>query len=167
MKTIKLILVLAVMSSVFLGCVQAPVGTPTPMPSPTAAPIPTAVPTTVMPSPSPTMISSPIKYIVWIDSDYGFYTIRAVRGNHSLFLPPYFDILNFTIHTGDKVRWMNDDSYDFPLTIVSNEGLWTGRTGLMRYQGEHFEYIFNKTGTYDFSIQEYPRIEHQKITVAP
>jgi len=60
---------------------------------------------------------------------------------------------------------MNDDGYDFPLTLVSNEGLWSGKTGLMRYQGEHFEYIFNMTGTYTFSIQEYPRLEQQKITV--
>jgi hypothetical protein len=60
---------------------------------------------------------------------------------------------------------MNDDSYDFPFTLVSNEGLWTGRSGYLRWQGERFEYNFNKTGTYSFSIKEFPKIETQKITV--
>lgn len=102
---------------------------------------------------------------MWIDSDFGFYRVRAVQGNMSLTLSPDLDILNFTIKAGDRVKWINDDSYDFPLTIASNEGLWTGRTGLMRYQGERFEYEFNRTGIYTFSIKEYPRIPNQKIIV--
>lgn len=106
-------------------------------------------------------------YRVWVDSDFGFYRIRALRGNSSYDLPPDFDILNFTIRVGDSVRWINDDSYDFPLTVVSNEGLWTGRTGLMRYQTEEFQYTFNRTGTYTFSIREYTDIPNQKITVIP
>jgi plastocyanin len=68
---------------------------------------------------------------------------------------------------GDSVRWINDDSYDFPLTIVSNEGLWTGRTGRMRYQTGRFDYTFNRTGIYTFSIEECPHIENQTITVEP
>lgn len=148
----------------FLGCLQPPVTpTPTPTITPTVAPTPAPTPSpTPMITPMPGM---PVKYIVWMDSDFGFYRIRAVQGNSSITLPPDFDILNFTINVGDKVKWMNDDSYDFPLTIVSNEGLWTGRTGLTRYQGERFEYTFNKTGTYTFSIGEYPRIPNQKIIV--
>lgn len=39
-------------------------------------------------------------------------------GNTSVQLPSDFAILNFTINPGDKVRWMNDDSYDFPFTLV-------------------------------------------------
>jgi len=106
-------------------------------------------------------------YRVWVDSDYGFYMIRAIRGNSSYDLPAGFNILNFTIHAGDSVRWINDDSYDFPLTVVSNEGLWSGRTGLMRYQTERFDYTFNRTGTYTFSIREYQDLENQTITVIP
>ncbi len=154
---------------IFSGCVgKTPVGTPVPTAVPTAieTPQPTIVPTVLVPTPtlSP-QIAPPVKYIVWIDSDLGFYRMRAVRGNTSVQLPADLNILNFSIHVGDKVRWMNDDSYDFPLTLVSNEGLWTGRAGLMRYQGERVEYTFNKTGAYTFSIKEYPRIEQQKITV--
>jgi len=167
MKIIKFVaFAIIILSSVFSGCVQPPAGTPTPTITPTIIETsqPTAVPTTHIPTPTPSM-EFPVKYRVWIDSDYGFYRIRAIQENHSLQLPPDFDILNLTIRVGDRVRWMNDDSYDFPLTIVSNEGLWTGRTGLMRYQGERFEYTFNKTGIYTFSIREYPRIQQQEITV--
>ncbi len=166
MKKIEQIsIILVFLSSVFLGCVQEPVGTPTP--TPTATETPTPVPTTFIPTPTPAPTPSlgPVKYRVWLDSDLGFYRVRAIRGNSSLNLPPDFNILNFTINAGDSVRWMNDDSYDFPLTIVSNEELWTGRTGLMRWQGERFEYTFNMTGTYTFSIREYPRIRPQKIIV--
>lgn len=171
MKIIKLVaFAIIILSSVFPGCVQPPAGTPTPTVTPTVIKTlqPTAVPTTYIPTPtSAPVLELPVKYRVWIDSDYGFYRIRAIQENYTLQLPPDLDILNITIRVGDSVRWINDDSYDFPLTVVSNEGLWTGRTGLMRYQGERFEYTFNKTGIYTFSIREYPRIQQQKITVKP
>lgn len=154
---------------IFSGCVgETPAGTPTPTAVPTATETPQPTIILTVPAPTPALspqIAPPVKYIVWIDSDLGFYRVRAVRGNTSVRLPADLDILNFSINVGDKVRWMNDDGYDFPLTLVSNEGLWTGRAGLMRYQGERVEYTFNKTGTYTFSIQEYPRIKQQKITV--
>ncbi|VVB86329.1 Uncharacterised protein [uncultured archaeon] len=170
MKKIKLFLIVFVtLLLIFSGCVgKTPVGTPVPTAVPTATemPQPTIAPTVPVPTPSFTPVTAlPATYIVWIDSDFGFYRMRAVRGNTSIQLPSDFPILNFSIYVGDKVRWMNDDSYDFPLTLVSNEGLWTGRAGLMRYQGERVVYTFNKTGTYTFSIKEYPHIEPQKITV--
>jgi hypothetical protein len=171
MKIIKVITVVIIaLSSVFLGCVQPPVGTPAPTVTPTATVQPAVFPT-LSPTPTPLPVPTPapehIMYRVWIDSDYGFYRVRAIMGNSTLDLPSDFDVLNFTIKVGDSVRWINDDSYDFPLTIVSNEGLWTGRTGLMRYQTERVEYMFNKTGTYTFSIEEFPRIQNQTITVKP
>jgi hypothetical protein len=167
---IKLFLIVFVtLLLIFSGCVgKTPVGTPVPTAVPTATetPQPTIVPTVPVPTPLLTPVTAPpATYIVWIDSDLGFYRIRAVKGNTSIQLPTDFPILNFSIYVGDTVRWMNDDSYDFPLTLVSNEGLWTGRAGLMRYQGERVTYTFNKTGTYTFSIKEYSRIEPQKITV--
>ncbi len=157
-----MILVIAV---AFLGCLQPPVGTPTP--TPTAIETPQVTPTTPAPIPAPTVITvvEPVMYRVWIDSDFGFQRVRAIKGDAYYRLPPKFNILNFTINAGDSVRWINDDSYDFPLTVVSNEGLWTGRTGLTRYQTERFEYTFNTTGTYTFSIREYPRLPNQTITV--
>lgn len=173
MKINKLIpVVLVIISLFFLGCVKPQVGTPTPTVTLTATEtlLPT-IPATSTPTPTPALTSTPvvgpIKYRVWIDSDFGFYRVRAIIGNSTLDLPSDFNILNITIKVGDSVRWINDDSYDFPLTIVSNQGLWTGRTGLMRYQGERFDYTFNKTGAYTFSIEEYPRIENQTIAVKP
>ncbi len=163
-----MLIVLGIVSSIFLGCVEKPAGTPTPTAAPTV--VPTVVPTTPppMPTPVPSPASvTPAMYRVWIDSDYGFYMVRGVRGDSALNLSSDFKILNFTINVGDSVRWINDDSYDFPLTVASEEGLWTGRTGLMRWKGDRFEYTFNKTGTYTFYIEEYPRLEKQKITVKP
>ncbi|MDP2766467.1 MAG: hypothetical protein Q8O41_03315, partial [Candidatus Methanoperedens sp.] len=98
----------------------------------------------------------------------GFYKVRAIRDSISINLPADFNVLNFTISVGDKLEWINDDSYDFPITVVSNEGLWTERpAGYLRYNDERFVHIFNKTGTYTFSLKEYPRIQHQKIIVNP
>jgi hypothetical protein len=173
---IKLLMIVFVtLLLIFSGCVgKTPVGTPVPtavptttaVPAATEIPSPTIVPTVPVPTPLLTPVTAPpATYIVWIDSDFGFYRMRAVKGNTSIQLPSNFPILNFSIYVGDTVRWMNDDSYDFPLTLVSNEGLWTGRAGLMRYQGERVTYTFNKTGTYTFSIEEYSHIEPQKITV--
>lgn len=173
-----ILIVLIIVSIASSGCVETPTGTPAPtikptatetiFPAPALTPVPTiSTPTTTLtplPSPEPGL---PVRYRVWIDSDLGFYMVRAMRGNSTLNLPFGFQILNFSIKVGDKVRWLNDDSYDFPMTLVSKEGLWTGRTGLMRYQGERVEYTFNKTGTYTFSIQEFPRIAPQRITVNP
>jgi hypothetical protein len=174
MKKIKLItIMLIILSSVLLGCVGKQVGTPTPTATPTTTETvkPTVVPTIPSPTPTPTPAPTPklfpITYKVWIDSDRGFYIVRAVNGTTYVALPSGFDRLNFTINSGDKVRWINDDSYDFPLTLISNEGLWTGRTGLMRYNNTFFEYTFNKTGTYTFSIKEFQRIQNQTIIVNP
>jgi len=55
--------------------------------------------------------------------------------------------------------------YDFSFTLVNNEGLWTGQTAFMQYQGQLFEYTFNKTGIYTFYVKEFPMIAPQKITV--
>lgn len=165
------VIIAVIISMIFPGCIEErPAGTPTPTATPTATetPPPTIVPTTYIPTPVSTPeIRIPVKYRVWIDTDYGFYRVRAIKGNTSMQLPSDFDILNFTINLGDRVRWINDDGYDFPLTVVSNEGLWTDREGYLRWQGERFEYTFNKTGTYTFSIKEYPRILNQTIVVNP
>ncbi|MCZ7399950.1 MAG: hypothetical protein O8C62_09820 [Candidatus Methanoperedens sp.] len=170
MKINKLIpVVIVIISLFFLGCVKPPAPTPTATPTATGTmqPVfPTQSPTPALTaSPAPSL--EPIMYRVWVDSDFGFYRARAIRGNSSYDLPLGFDKLNFTIHAGDSVRWINDDSYDFPLTVVSNEGLWSGRTGLMRYQTERFDYTFNRTGTYTFSIREFQDLENQTITVIP
>lgn len=163
----NLILILGVIF--FLGCLQPPVVTPTPTPTIIETPQVTPAAPTPTPTPTPTITPEvePVMYRIWMDSDFGFYRVRALKGNASYRLPSGFNILNFTVKVGDSVRWINDDSYDFPMTVASNEGLWTGRTGLTRYQTERFEYTFNTTGTYTFSIREYQRLKNQTITVVP
>ena len=86
-------------------------------------------------------------------------------GNVSYQLALDLDTHNFTINKGDTVRWINDDMYDYSLTLVNNEGLWTGQTGFLEYQGKFFEYTFNKTGVYTFHVKEFPKIAPQRITV--
>jgi len=76
-----------------------------------------------------------------------------------------WDVLNISILVGDNVRWINDDSWDFYLTIVSQEGLWTNRTGYLRYATESFGYNFNQSGVFHVYIKEYPRLKPQTITV--
>lgn len=162
MKFVKLIPVVVLL---FLsGCVQPQVP---PATTPTATETPQV---TVAPSPTPTpallpAAMEPVMYRIWIDSDYGFYRVRATRDDSTIELSPGFNILNFTINVGDSVRWINDDSYDFPVTVISNEGLWSNRTGLLRYQTDRFDYRFNERGTYTFSIREYPNIPNQTIIV--
>jgi hypothetical protein len=159
------IIILILQTSFFLGCVgkqpvTEPLATPTPSPTPfqiTPAPTP-------IPGYTPYPIS-PIKYRSWIDSDYGFYKVRAIKDNAFYQLASDFDTRNFSINEGDTVRWINDDMYDYSLTLVNNEGLWTGRTAFLQYQGLRFEYTFNKTGIYTFHVKEFPKLAPQKITV--
>jgi len=172
MTNIKLILTIIILSSVFLGCVvpTEPAGTPAPTPPATPTVTATVKPTYTpapLPTPSPAIRKSfPVTYKVWIDSDYGFVKARAVNGTTNVPLPSDFDILNLSINVGDRVIWINDDSYDWPLTVISREGLWTNRSGYLRYNYQKFGYTFNKSGTYTVSIKEYSR-KQQKIVVNP
>jgi plastocyanin len=159
------IIILIFQISILVGCVEKqPVTEPLETPAPTPSPTPFQTTSTPTPEYTPSPIS-PIRYVSWIDSDYGFYKVRAVKDNASYQLPLDFNTRNFTINRGDTVRWMNDDMYDYSLTLINNEGLWTGRTGFLRYQGQRFEYTFNMTGIYTFSVKEFPKIAPQKITV--
>ncbi len=153
---------------ILTGCVgpTEPVGTPVPAPTVTAEP--TVVPTFI-PTPTPTPVASlfpPITYKIWVDSYLGFNKIRATNGSTYINLPSDLNKSDFKINVSDKVVWINDNDpdSDYPLTIISNDGLWDNRTGYLRYSYSEFEYTFNKTGTYTVSIKELPR-KVQKITV--
>ncbi len=170
MTKIKLILTIAILSAVLAGCIKPTEPAGTPVPTPTATPAPTVVPTYTS-IPTPTLAPTPkipVTYKVWIDSFYGFRLVRATNGTAYINLPSNFDRFNLTINTGDSVIWINDNdpNTDFPLTLVSNEGLWENKTGYLRYSYAQFEYTFNKTGTYTVYVKEY-RKNQQKITVNP
>ncbi len=153
---------------IFLGCVgkQPVIG---PSATPTSTPLPTTFQVTPTPARTPEYTPSPVSQITyrsWIDGDLGFYDVRAIKDNVSYELPLNLDTRNFTINAGDTVRWINDDDvYDYSMTLVSNESLWTGNTASLEYQGKFFEYTFNRTGVYTFHVKEFPKIAPQRITV--
>lgn len=167
MRKNKLFLTIIILSIILSGCVgpTEPVGTPVPTPTATVEPtiVPTFVPT---PTPTPVVQLFPLTYKVWVDSYLGVNKIRAANGSTYINLPSDFNKSDFKINIGDTVVWINDNdpSSDFPLTIISNDGLWDNKTGYLRYSYSEFEYTFNKTGTYMVSIKELPR-KVQKITV--
>ncbi|MCX9013486.1 MAG: hypothetical protein OIN89_01605 [Candidatus Methanoperedens sp.] len=172
MKTIELLSLILVLSLAVQGCIgetpEEP-ATPAAIPNETVTAEPTGTASftpAVTPEAAPAYDSGiPVTYILSIDSINGFKKIRAFKDSTYVPLPPDFDILNFTIKNGDSVRWVHDDSYNFPLTLVSNEGLWTNRTAYLRWQDSRFEYAFNESGTYSFSIKGYPRLKNQTIVV--
>ncbi|MFZ3170253.1 MAG: hypothetical protein WA130_21785 [Candidatus Methanoperedens sp.] len=109
------IIILILLISFFLGCVQKQQVTE---PSTTPAPTPPPTPFLTIPASTPASGYTPypissINYRSWIDSDYGFYKVRAIRGNVSYQLALDLDTRNFTINKGDTVRWINDDMYDY------------------------------------------------------
>jgi len=55
--------------------------------------------------------------------------------------------------------------FDYSMTLVNNESLWTGNTAYLEYQGKFYEYTFNKTGVYTFYVKEFPKIVPQRIIV--
>lgn len=164
MKYVTLIsIILILLSSVFLGCVKAPVGTPTPTATPTEIATPTAVPATpeTTPTPAPTpRVQAVYKFFVH-DID-GFYRVRALNTTQ---IPEY---TNYTlrINAGDKVIW-ESESEDYTITIVSEQGLWDNTSAKLRWDTQQFSYTFNQSGTYGIYVREFPKIRHQKIVVTP
>lgn len=168
MKNTKLItIILIILSSFLLGCVEKQVGTPTHTVTPTATEtaMPTIAPTT--PSPTPTPVPTPVRvpmvYKSFVGSTYGFYQVLALNST----MPSPYDINNktLTIHAGDEVIWVSDT--DYTITIVSEQGLWDNVSAKLRWNYQQFGYTFNQTGTYGVYIKEYPRVPHQKIIVNP
>ncbi|MBU4491672.1 MAG: hypothetical protein KKD69_04330 [Euryarchaeota archaeon] len=169
MKNIKLIIiVLAILSSVFLGCVGEQVGTPTPTATPTVAETvkPTVVPTTPSPTPTPTPtpVRIPSVYKSFVDEFYGFK--RVIETNYK---PIVYKNLTLNVYVGDTMIWINDATSGEKLTIVSEQGLWdmNDTRAILRWDTKQFSYNFTMPGTYGFYIKEYPRFQHQKIIVNP
>lgn len=164
-----LIAILVILSLIFLGCVeQTPVGTPTPTAQPTPERTVVGNISSEIPAPTPTpRTEPPVNYSVLLDSDYGFYRIRAAQGDTIVNLPPSFDPSNFSINVGDSVKWINQDTQRYELTIISNDGLWTSQAGLLFDNYDYFEYTFKSPGRYTFSIKDSRRSKNQTIVVNP
>jgi hypothetical protein len=167
MKKIRLItIMLIILSSFLLGCVEKPVGTPTPIVTPTATPTathtvaPTPSPT---PTPAPTPVRVPTVYRSFVD-DWEFYKVLALNST----MPAPYDNNNktLTIHVGDEVQWISY-SENYTITIVSEQGLWDNTSAKLRWTYQSFDYTFNQTGIYGVYVMEFPKIRHQKIIVNP
>ncbi len=96
-----------------------------------------AVVTTVV---TPTNITHK-NMVVDVDSEMGFY---HVRGDNKL-----VDKLNITLNVGDTIKFINDDSWDFPVYIQD----MNGDVIRLRYNYASVSYIFNQSGEFTFHIQ--------------
>jgi plastocyanin len=98
-----------------------------------------------------------------VDQDYGFYRVI----DYTTHKPAQYVNNTLTINVGDTVVWINDANPDWPLTIISKEGLWGNRSAYLRWNYQRFSYTFNQSGTYQVYIKEFPREQHQIIVVNP
>ncbi len=168
MANIKFILIVIIVSSAFLGCVQPSPSPGTPTPIPTASPTATAVPTVTQVIPTPTPVPTPVRtprtpaaYRTEVDDDYGFYKVIAINSTQ----PSPYKNNTLTIYAGDNVIWASDS--DYIITIVSEQGLWNNTSAILRWRYKEFNYTFTQPGTYGVYIKEYPRAPHQRIVVNP
>ena len=104
-----------------------------------------------------------ITYRSDVDQDYGFYRVIDITTHKS---SPYVNN-TLTINVGDIIEWINYADPDEPLTIVSKEELWGNKSAYLRWNYQKFSYTFNKSGSYEVYIKEYPREQHQIIKVGP
>lgn len=107
------------------------------------------------------VLVSATTYKTDVDQDYGFYRVISTDKNQSV------SYINKTLNisVGDTIIWINDATPDWPLTIISNQGLWGDRDAYLRWNYQKFSYIFNKSGTYSISLKECKRCQNQTIIV--
>ena len=153
-----------VLSLIFLGCVDqktgvTPVPTPTTTPTATPTPVPTVVPTTVQPTPIPTTVRTQTLYTSDVDDLYGFYKVTVKNGSSN------YTNRTLTINASDTVKWISVTETNYPITIVSQEGLWDNSSSRLRTSYSWFNYTFNNPGNYEVYIKEFPKVAHQKIIV--
>ena len=161
MKHIILItIIFVIISSLFLGCVKAPIES-TPTPTATATSSPSAIPTTPTPTQTPPP-RIPSVYKVFVDQDYGFK--RVVEVNYT---PIVYENLTLNIRVGDTVIWINDATPDEQMTIVSEQDLWSNTSSRLRWNYQSFNYTFTQPGIYGVYVREERRVRPQKIVVNP
>lgn len=100
-------------------------------------------------------------YRVHIDNYHGFYRVYNMTLGEQINY--HNDTLN--INKGDTVMWSNEAS-DRRLTVISVQKLWSEKYGYLPWPNRRFSYTFNKPGTYNVYIKEYPKFT-QRIVVGP
>ncbi len=109
----------------------------------------------------PTEIKMPVKYLVLFD-EYGFNQVLEATYKKTILYEKSNRTL--TINAGDTVEWKNE--YDYKLTLVSDQGLWTLGDTRAIMTGRPFNYTFNNPGTFTFSIEK-ERVTPLTIIVNP
>lgn len=106
--------------------------------------------------------ASAATYKSFVDLDYGFYQVVDIGTKSTTdagSVPTNFTMVNYTnnhltINVGDTIIWMNYDAKDWPITIVSEEGLWGSNNSYLKQNYRFFNYTFTNPGTYNVSIRE-------------
>ena len=127
-----------------------PALTPTPAltPNPGSTSLPQSTTTPKSPSPSPQPITTPIS------------TPPSVPGNFTaIMIDRGFAPKTVNISVGRTIMWVNRDTFDRKMTLVSSKGVFTTVINI----DSRFFYTFNTSGVYTFSLQEVPGVEGKVI----
>ncbi len=117
-------------------------------------------------------VSAAITYKSYVDLDYGFYKVIGIdEPANGTGASIYISGVNYTrkkltINVGDTVLWINYDSKDWPITIMSQQGLWSEKDSYLKFSYRKFNHTFTKPGTYDVYVKENDRFL-QTIVVNP
>lgn len=154
--SVQIMFIVIVLSSLS-GCMEKtadiPSVTPTATVKETLAGTPVIEPTEIM--------RTPVKYLVLFD-DYGFNQIFETTSRKNVAYEKSNRTL--TINVGDTVEWKNE--YDYKLTLVSDQGLWTPGDTRAIITDRVFNYTFNNPGTFTFRIER-ERVVPLTIIVNP
>lgn len=155
-KSVQIIFIAVILSSLS-GCMEKTGEIPA------VTPIATEKETVAVSTPviEPTEIKTPVKYLVLFD-DYGFNQVLETTYKKKVAYEKSNRTL--TINVGDTVEWKNE--YDFKLTLVSDQGLWTPGETRAIMTDRVFNYTFNSPGTFTFSIER-ERVTPLTIIVSP
>lgn len=118
--------------------------------------------------------SAAITYKSYVDLDYGFYKVVGIdvkpindtEQQSTNFTTANYTDKNLTINVGDTVMWTNYDIKDWPITIMSKQGLWNEKDSYLKWSYTKFNYTFNESGRYDIFVKDNDRL-HQTIVVNP
>lgn len=118
--------------------------------------------------------SASVTYKTSVDLDYGFYQVIGIGikpADDTMPESAYFTDVNYTdknltINVGDTVVWTDYDPKNWPITIISKQGLWNEKDSYLKYSFRNFNYTFTEPGIYGVYIKEKDKW-HQTIIVNP
>lgn len=118
--------------------------------------------------------SAAITYKSSVDLDYGFFQVIGIGtkpANDTMPESAYFTDVNYTdrnltINVGDTVVWTNYDPKNWPITIMSQQGLWNEKDSYLKYSLRKFNYTFTEPGIYGVYVKEKDKFR-QTILVNP